>query len=71
MWDEVKREFAWQALSKQKKKNKPESLYSKMTRGVKEWFQDEELPIAPDLNPHHCERINQEYRQEQKKLGLH
>ena len=73
VWDEVKREFGWQTSSKtkKKKKNQQESLYSKITRRVKEWFQDEEPPIGPDLHPHHLERMYQEDRREQKKLGLH
>jgi len=73
VWDEVKREFGWQSSSKtkKKKKSKQESLYSKMTRSVKEWFQDEEPPIGPDVHPYQWERINQEYQREQKSMGLH
>ncbi len=72
-WDEVKREFGWQPAGKTKKRKKSqqESLYSKMTRSVKGWFQGEEQPIGPDVHPQHWERINQEYEREQKKLGLH
>ena len=72
VWDEVKREFGWRTSgkTKKKKKSRQESLYSKMTRSVKEWFQDDEPPIGPDVHPHHWERINQEYQREQKKLGL-
>ena len=48
VWDEMKREFGWQpsGKTKKKKKSKQESLYSKMTRSVKEWFQDEEPPYG-------------------------
>jgi hypothetical protein len=53
VWDEVKREFGWQTSSKTKKKrkNQQESLYSKMTRRAKEWFQNKEPPYGDGSSP--------------------
>jgi len=71
VWDEVKREFGWQPSrkTKKKKKSRQESVYSKMTRSVKGWFQDEEPPIGPDVHPQHWERINEESRARAEEAG--
>ena len=72
VWAEVKREFGWQPSHKtKKKKERPASLYARMARSVQGWFTADERPLGPDIHPHHWQRINQEYEQEQKKLGLY
>ena len=71
VWAEVKREFGWQPSKKTKRiKKGQESLYARMARSVKGWFQDER-PIGPNVHPHHWQRMHEEYDREQKRLGMY
>ncbi len=72
LWTEVKREFGWPAARKTNKPKKgPVSLSARMVRRVKDWFTPDTQPEGPDVHPQHWQRINEEYEQERKRLGLY